>query len=159
MTTRKEIRSLTLSFLTTIALLAGIGIRVLDTLPPDILRSITSESDDSKMESSATNAPAKPLTFAKLATQQEIPSGNWFYGGSTTWAAIRDLTDSRINESIPDFRITYIQDPVEPPGSGNGIEMLIKGKTSFAHSSRPIRDEELDAAAQRGIQPDCLTHL
>ncbi|MBE9098308.1 substrate-binding domain-containing protein [Vacuolonema iberomarrocanum] len=91
-------------------------------------------------------------TFAEIAAEQTTPSGNWFYGGSTTWAAIRNIVDTQINETIPELQLNYIQDPVNPPSSGNGIDMLIRGRISFAHSSRPIRDEEYESATRRGIQ-------
>ncbi|MBE9098306.1 PstS family phosphate ABC transporter substrate-binding protein [Vacuolonema iberomarrocanum] len=153
MANRNETRGFISSFLAAITMLIAIGFQALNTLPPEILlQFVISQANDPDTEPSGADTPARALTFAEFGTSQDIPAGNWFYGGSTTWAAIRELTDARINETVPGFQITYIQDPVEPPGSGNGIEMLIKGKTSFAHSSRPIRDEELVAAAQRGIQ-------
>ncbi|NET15927.1 MAG: CHAT domain-containing protein [Okeania sp. SIO1H6] len=81
-----------------------------------------------------------------------IPNGNWLHGGSTTWAPIRDRVNPKIQDIFPEFKLSYKQHPSLPPGSGTGIKMLLKGQISFAESSRPVTDDELQRARNRGFQ-------
>ncbi|GFE71329.1 substrate-binding domain-containing protein [Chroococcus sp. FPU101] len=78
-------------------------------------------------------------------------SGNWRYGGSTTWAPIRGLVDRKIKEKFLDYQLIYTQHPMLPEGSGTGIQMLLKGQLSFAQSSRPISESEFESAARQKI--------
>jgi len=82
----------------------------------------------------------------------EVPNGNWLHGGSTTWAPIRGKVNPKIQEIFPEFKLIYKQHPTLPPGSGTGILMLLKGQISFAESSRPLTDNELQRARNRGFQ-------
>ncbi|MGD1713726.1 PstS family phosphate ABC transporter substrate-binding protein [Dapis sp. BLCC M172] len=82
----------------------------------------------------------------------EIPNGNWLHGGSTTWAPIRSKVNPKIEDIFPEFKLSYKQHPSLPPGSGTGILMLIKGQISFAESSRPLTDAELQRSRNRGFQ-------
>ena len=94
------------------------------------------------------NAP----TSEGFAGVQKVPSGLFSYGGSTTWAPIRSIVDPAIQATRPEFRLRYI-DPISgSPGSGMGIQMLLKDELAFAQSSRPVSDQENQAAAQRGIR-------
>lgn len=90
---------------------------------------------------------------ATLAQVQNVPSGTFNYGGSTTFAPLRS---QRINEAInrahPNFRLRYVEPPGGKPGSGAGIEMLINGQLSIAQSSRPLKDEEFQRAQTRGFR-------
>ncbi|WP_226591622.1 substrate-binding domain-containing protein [Microseira wollei] len=90
-------------------------------------------------------------TFAEFAERNKIPFGIWHYGGSTSWASIRGTADKKIQAELPKFQITYKQDPVELPSSGNGIKMLIEGRLAFAQSSRPITNYEVVLANKRGF--------
>ncbi|WP_208346331.1 PstS family phosphate ABC transporter substrate-binding protein, partial [Aetokthonos hydrillicola] len=45
----------------------------------------------------------------------------------------------------------YVQPTGSNPGSGSGIQALIDGQLAFAQSSRPILDQELARAKQRGF--------
>ena len=86
------------------------------------------------------------------------------YGGSTTLAPLRcDRTGNepicldpdnnlelRIVKAHPQFDLRYTN-PLssdENPGSGSGIRMLLDQQISFAHSSRPLKDDE----SKRGIE-------
>ncbi|NEQ40978.1 MAG: CHAT domain-containing protein [Okeania sp. SIO3I5] len=82
----------------------------------------------------------------------EVPNGNWLHGGSTTWAPIRGKVNPKIQEIFPGFKLNYKQHPSLPPGSGTGIQMLLNGQISFAESSRPLTDNELQRARNRGFQ-------
>jgi ABC-type phosphate transport system substrate-binding protein len=89
--------------------------------------------------------------FKPTHDEQKPPFGIWHYGGSTSWAAIRVTADQKIKAELAEFQITYKQDPLEPPSSGNGIKMLIQGRLAFAQSSRPITNDEVVLANQRGF--------
>ena len=127
-----------------------------------------SGSDLSKLFSPATNAPAdhsknnspgavnsppvSQSTAANFASVPNVPSGLFSYGGSTTWAPIRLTADPVIQAARPEFRLRYI-DPISgAPGSGAGIQMLLRDEIAFAQSSRPLNDEENQTATQRGFK-------
>ena len=83
-------------------------------------------------------------------TVKEVPSGQFRFGGSTTWATTRQSqssVDAAIQGALPQFRLSYIDpDPIKiksisegkcppKPGSNTGICMLIEGDLDFAQSS------------------------
>ncbi|WP_017315054.1 PstS family phosphate ABC transporter substrate-binding protein [Mastigocladopsis repens] len=86
--------------------------------------------------------------FAQL---QNIPSGLFSYGGSTTWAPIRKEVDSAIQTVFPKFQLRYTDPTSGAPGSGSGIKMLLNNQLAFSQSSRSIKDEEYQQAQQRGF--------
>lgn len=77
------------------------------------------------------------------------PPGTWLYGGSTTWAPIRDKVDSQIRQTHPNFNIVYTRHPSKPDGSGTGIAMLLNDQLSFSQSSRSLKDREYTQAQHR----------
>lgn len=93
-----------------------------------------------------------PKGFAAFAADHSVPFGTWQYGGSTAFAAIRDVVDRQIQQDIPNFRLAYTQDPIQSPSSGVGIQMLTEGRLSFAQASRPLTQEEVERATARGIR-------
>ncbi|MCP6757385.1 MAG: PstS family phosphate ABC transporter substrate-binding protein [Fischerella sp. CENA71] len=86
-----------------------------------------------------------------FASIQNVPTGLFNYGGSTSWATVRLAVDPAIQAARPEFRLRYVEPISANPGSGTGIQALIDGQLSFAQSSRPILDEELNRAKQRGF--------
>ncbi|MBX9254246.1 substrate-binding domain-containing protein [Desmonostoc muscorum CCALA 125] len=79
------------------------------------------------------------------------PDGTWLYGGSTSWAPIRQYVDPEIKKVHPQFELRYT-DPINgTPGSGTGIRMLLEGQLTFSLSSRPIADREYQQSQQRGL--------
>ncbi len=87
-------------------------------------------------------------TFASV---ENVPVGLFNYGGSTSWAPIRESVDKKIQASQTDFRLRYVQPLNSTAGSSSGIEMLINDRLAFAQSSRPLLDSELNRAKQRGF--------
>ncbi|MBD2678800.1 MULTISPECIES: substrate-binding domain-containing protein [Nostoc] len=79
------------------------------------------------------------------------PEGTWFYGGSTSWASIRQYVDPEITKVHPKFELRYTDAINATPGSGTGIRMLLEGQLTFSQSSRPIADREYQQAQQRGF--------
>ena len=92
---------------------------------------------------------AKLETFAQV---QNVPNGVFNYGGSTSWAPLREKADPAIQAARPEFKLHYVTPSSEPPSSGAGIKMLIDEKVAFAESSRPISEEEYNQARQKGFK-------
>ena len=88
---------------------------------------------------------------SNFASVQNVPSGLFNYGGSTSWAPIRAIADPKIETSHPEFRLRYVEPTSVAPGSSSGIRMLIEGTITFAQSSRPLLDHELSRAVVRGF--------
>lgn len=86
-----------------------------------------------------------------FASVQTVPSGLFSYGGSTSWAPIRLSVDAEIQRKRPEFRLRYVDPVGAAPGSGTGIRSLIQGELAIAQSSRPLTDQEIQQAQQRGI--------
>ncbi|MEA5506702.1 substrate-binding domain-containing protein [Halotia wernerae UHCC 0503] len=98
----------------------------------------------------ATNT-SNNLASSTFQTVTDVPSGSFNYGGSTAWAPIRQLVDSQIQLTRPEFQLGYVNPANSSPGNGSGIRMLLDGKLDFAQSSRPLTAEERDMARKRGF--------
>lgn len=109
----------------------------------------TNNAPDSTPPLTSTPNISSDRNFAAI---QNVPSGLFNYGGSTSWAPIRLSVDSAIQAARPEFRLRYVAPTGESAGSSTGIKMLIDGKLDFAQSSRSLRDEELSRAAARGFK-------
>lgn len=97
----------------------------------------------------AGTTPAGTNLFSEVQT---VPSGVFNYGGSTSWAPIRLTADSALQAARPEFRLRYVDPVGSAPGSGTGIRMLIRDQLAFSQSSRPVSDQELQQAEQRGYR-------
>jgi phosphate transport system substrate-binding protein len=94
-----------------------------------------------------------PDLYATFAQIPNVPSGTFNYGGATTFAPLRSTKVLQaISQAHPQFRMRYADPLGRKPGSGTGIDMVIAGELSFAQSSRPMRDEEVIRARQRGVR-------
>ena len=82
---------------------------------------------------------------------QNVPSGLFSYGGSTTWAPIRRELDPAIEAAQPNFRLRYTNPTTGTPGSGSGIKMLLSDQLAFSQSSRAVQSEEYQQAKVRGF--------
>jgi phosphate transport system substrate-binding protein len=96
-----------------------------------------------------TNSQSNIDTFAQV---ENVPSGLFRYGGSTTWAPIRKEVDSAIKTVLPKYQLNYT-DPISgAPGSGTGIKMLLDNQLAFSQSSRSVKAEEYQLAEQKGFK-------
>jgi len=86
-----------------------------------------------------------------FSSVENVPTGLFNYGGSTSWAPIRQSIDKKIQAARPVFRLRYVQRLSGTTGSGSGIKMLIDGRLTFAQSSRPLQDIEISRAKERGF--------
>ena len=91
-------------------------------------------------ESSNTN-------FAKV---QNVPSGQFNYGGSTSWAPIRRDVDPVIKSVWPQFRLHYTQ-TTTAPGSVNGIKMLLNNQLAFSQASHSLTSDENQQVKAMGV--------
>jgi phosphate transport system substrate-binding protein len=95
---------------------------------------------------------ANPDLYNTFSQIPNVPSGTFNYGGSTTFAPLRSAKIlAAFSQAHPDFKLRYTDPVGRGPGSGPGIEMVISGESSFAQSSRPLRQRELDSAKDRGV--------
>lgn len=93
-----------------------------------------------------------PTVYATVKEVPDVPSGNIRYGGSTTFAPLRDpIIVQALAQYHPGFSLQYTEPPSGKPGSGAGIKMLLDGQLSFAQSSRPLKSEEFADAKARGF--------
>ena len=153
MSQKNEIPILILSFLITGGLIAG-GFwwftKKSDLNQNQIIGSQSTNSNSaSKNTDQASSGQPSGNTFASV---QNVPTGLFNYGGSTSWAPIRLAVDPAIQTARPEFRLRYVEPSGETPGSAAGIKSLIDGQLAFAQSSRPVLDEELARAKQRGFE-------
>ena len=80
-----------------------------------------------------------------------VPSGLFYYGGSTSWAPIRSQVDSLIQAHKPEFKLSYHQHPVLMANSSLGIEMLLNDQLTIAQSSRPLKVQEYQLAQEQNL--------
>jgi phosphate transport system substrate-binding protein len=88
-----------------------------------------------------------------IADIPNVPEGTFNYGGSTTFAPLRNiavLVDIQLAHRK--FQLRYTEPQTGKPGSGKGIEMLLEGQLSFSLSSRPVKDEEFEKAQKRNFK-------
>lgn len=136
MSKKNETPALVLSFLVVAGLLGGGGWWLSRSWNP------------SNAIAPQTQPASDALSFANV---QNVPTGLFNYGGSTTWATIRREVDPAVQIVWTNFKLRYT-DPIQgAPGSGAGIQMLINNQLSFAQSSRSIKDSEYQAAKQKGF--------
>ncbi|MBR8838266.1 MAG: PstS family phosphate ABC transporter substrate-binding protein [Stigonema ocellatum SAG 48.90 = DSM 106950] len=88
-------------------------------------------------------------TFTSVAN---VPSGLFSYGGSTTWAPIREVVDRVIQNDLTQFRLRYTSPTSGAPGSGSGIKMLLNNQLAFSQSSRSLEPGEYQQAQQSGFK-------
>ena len=87
-----------------------------------------------------------------FASIQNVPTGLFSYGGSTSWAPIRPLVEASIQAARPEYKLRYVQPNSGTPSSSEGIRSLIEGTLTFAQSSRPLQDSEIARAKSRGLE-------
>jgi len=83
--------------------------------------------------------PERPSKLAEVKT----PPGNWQYSSSPAWKEIADRIEYEIEKVHPNFNIVHHEHQ-------NPIDFLFKGQVAFVLSSRPINDEDITRARDRG---------
>jgi ABC-type phosphate transport system substrate-binding protein len=86
----------------------------------------------------------QPVGYFKNFADVTYPSGEFRFGGSTTWGPIETAVLPQISQAAPRFQLIKLDAPPNwPPGSAFGLEMLNQNKVAFAHLSRvPVKSEK-----------------
>lgn len=100
------------------------------------------------------NNQSQPLGQSHVesfSSVQNVPSGVFNYGGSTTWVSIRKAVDPVIQTVWPQFRLRYTDPERGAPSSETGIRMLLDNQLSFSQTSVAIAQSAYQEARQRGF--------
>ncbi|MGI8502635.1 MAG: protein kinase domain-containing protein [Hassallia sp.] len=89
-------------------------------------------------------------TTPSVCMELKVPGGRFSYSGSTTWQLFRPDVEKSIQNTCPKFQLIFMPRPGIGPGSGYGIELLLKGQADFAISSRNVTGEEYKKAKVQG---------
>lgn len=157
MAQKNDTTALILAFLVTAGLIGGGFWWFTQRSGSDISKLLLTNPSSSPTSSSPgtggdATPPVSQSSAADFAGVQNVPSGLFSYGGSTTWAPIRQTVDPVIQSTRSEFRLRYVTPISGAPGSGAGIRMLLQDEIAFAQSSRPVSDQENQTAAQRGFK-------
>lgn len=150
MTQKNDTVPLLLAFLITAGLIGG-GVWWLmqrSGINPSRLTSGNPASPTSPIAGSPATPPA--ATAADFSGVPNVPSGVFNYGGSTTWAPIRLAIDSAVQAARREFQLRYTDPVSAEPGTGTGIQMLLRNEIAFAQASRPLLEREIQQATQAG---------
>ena len=95
----------------------------------------------------------------KTLADVPVPTGKFYYGGSTTFAPLRNKQNPQslvaaIKKVHPEFELIYRHPIGENPGSVTGIQMLLDKDLAFSMSSQSVNDKEFKSAQLRGLQLD-----
>lgn len=101
----------------------------------------------STAQTTGNNSPAPAELSNQPLSGVAVPSGEFRYGGSTSWAPLRGSVDPALQATYPEFRLVF----QNTSGSGDGIRKLIDGALDFSQSSRPLTSKEKRDAQRQGI--------
>ena len=94
----------------------------------------------------------EPSFYQTIASVPNVPDGLFIYGGATAFAPLRSASIlEKLTEAQPHFQLVYTEAASQKQGSATEIKRLINGEISFAESSRPLQESELEAARKRGL--------
>jgi phosphate transport system substrate-binding protein len=151
MTQKNDVPALLFSFLITAGLVGG-GFWWLTQKSGLNVGTLFSQSSSSTSSSANSSNNSNSSNIQDFSQVENVPSGLFTYGGSTSWAPIRRDVDTAIQAARPEFRLRYVSPTGNAPGSATGIRMLMRDELAFAQSSRPVTDQEYQQAEQRGIK-------
>lgn len=152
MSRKNETTILLFSLLITLGLVSS-GLWFLNRSVTNISQIFNFLTEENSHSADRANYNMKGLTRdSTFHSVQNIQTGRFRYGGSTTWAPIRRDVDALIKKELPEFQIIYTDPIASPPGSGTGIKMLLENQLAFSQSSRPLKDNEYLQAQVRGLK-------
>jgi serine/threonine protein kinase len=98
-------------------------------------------------------SPINREKIRNFSSVQNVPSGTFKFGGSTTWGEIITKVNPVVGQAHVDFHLNQ-KSPEKPEisSSESGISMLINKKLSFAISSKGIPDYLKKEAENKGIR-------
>lgn len=92
--------------------------------------------------------------FDRISDVPNVPIGKFKYGGSTTWALLRQTAPEggkilpAIQDVFPDFQLIYEKPPKGRDGSRTGISMLTEKQLDIAQSSDRLPAKEREDSAR-----------
>ncbi len=92
---------------------------------------------------------SKPIPLTTFNQIDQVPSGQFYYSGSSVWSPIRLVVDSAIRGDFKEFRLTYRQ-PKTTINSAASIQMLISGEADFIQSVHSLDKAEIQTYQQQG---------
>lgn len=101
----------------------------------------TAESNGTETTDANEGAAVDPNIAGKIETD-----------GSSTVYPLSEIVIEEAKKAMPKLEVT-----ASPSGSSAGIERLINGEIDIAAASRPIKDEEIAQAKEKGIEVTELT--
>jgi phosphate transport system substrate-binding protein len=120
---------------------------------------ILSGNSGGSSKSSSGGAKPNPGTAAnnasaigQFAQVQNVPTGRFNYGGSSTFAPIRLAVDGAMQAARPEFRLQYVNPVGSSASSGSGIRMLLNRQLDFAQSSRPLSSADQQQASSLSVK-------
>jgi phosphate transport system substrate-binding protein len=112
---------------------------------------LPTSSNSQSNSSSAGNLSGNSRGVANFRQVKSVPTGQFRYGGSTSFAPVRMSVDAALQSARPEFRLQYINPVAESPSSGNGIKMLLNRQIDVVQSSRPTNAAEQTQAKRLGV--------
>ncbi|MBD2095354.1 substrate-binding domain-containing protein [Trichocoleus sp. FACHB-591] len=153
MAQKNETATLVLALLITLGLVGGGTVWLMRRSGAPLgglLQPTSQKNSDSRSDLPPAVASQPGSKLQGFADVQNIPSGSFKYGGSTSWAPLRLTVDSAVQAARPEFQLRYLGPDSGSASSGSGIRMLINDRLAFAQSSRPILESEANKAEQQG---------
>ncbi len=102
--------------------------------------------------SSRTSSVAPENPVATFVAVQQVPAGQFNYGGSSAWAPIRLSLDPAVRAARPELQLHYVIPVSTGADSKTGIQMMLDGTLTFAQSSQSLQSQDYRRAQQQGIQ-------
>ena len=138
---------LVITLLITLGLVTGVYWWIAQTHNINISSYINASSENRERNLLKANS-LQNNTFDQVS---DVPSGLFSYGGSTTWAAIRNKTEQAVETAFPKYELRYTNPATGSPGSGIGIKMLLNNELAFSQSSRSLKEKEHQQAQRKGF--------
>lgn len=103
------------------------------------------------------NAPGTQMqvppgsTGGNFAAVQAVPTGQFTYGGSTSFAPIRLAVDSAVQAARSEFQLRYVNPMSGVASSGTGLQMLLDRQVDFVQMSRALGESDRTKAQGLGV--------
>lgn len=150
-----------LAFILTLLLLTTMALAACGSSRDDAEETATADAGVGDSEPTATTAAEPTATAADTTPPPSGGAGNGEFDvevsgdlrgeinidGSSTVFPISQALAEEFNALAPDVRIT-----VGTSGTGGGFEKFCAGDTQISNASRPIKDDEMQACADNGVE-------
>lgn len=106
----------------------------------------SSDSSDSSSSSSGSSAASSSESSGASSSDSDKLSGKIIIDGSSTVYPITTAIAEEFKNEQPDVEIS-----VAMSGTGGGMKKFVAGEIDICDASRPIKQEEIDKAKEKGI--------